>query len=280
MAEFDYSLSGIAARALAEDLGPGDITSELSVSERMQADGEFVAKEPGVLSGLDICKACFVQMDPECDFDACLAEGGSFEAGARLATVTGNARAILAAERCALNFLQRLCGVATLTHQFVSRVQSTGATIVDTRKTTPGLRVLEKRAVLAGGGANHRFALYDGILLKDNHIAMAGGVKGAVEGARAGAPHTLKVEVEVTTLDELDTALETGADIVLLDNMTIEQLAEAVSRTGGRVPLEASGGVSLDTVADIAATGVDYISVGALTHSAPAIDISLEITAD
>ncbi|MFO7946098.1 MAG: carboxylating nicotinate-nucleotide diphosphorylase [Armatimonadota bacterium] len=280
MAEFDYSLTGITARALAEDLGPGDITSELSVAERTQAEGQFVAKEPGVLSGLDVCEACFMQLDPECDFDACLAEGGSFEPGARLATITGNARAILGAERCALNFLQRLCGIATLTQQFVRRVNGTAATIVDTRKTTPGLRVLEKRAVLAGGGANHRFALYDAILLKDNHIAIAGGVTEAVQRARDKAPHTLKIEVEVTTLDQLDEALAAGADIVLLDNMTVEQLAEAVCQTGGRVPLEASGGVDLDTVADIAATGVDYISVGALTHSAPAIDISLEMTAD
>lgn len=278
MAEFDYTIQGIAAHALAEDIGPGDITSELSVPPGVMARGELIAKGAGVLSGLDICEACFVHLDPHCDFDECLAEGGSFEPGVRLATVTGNARAMLAAERVALNFLQRLCGVATLTRKFVQRIEGTGAKIVDTRKTVPGLRVLQKRAVRAGGGSNHRFALYDGILLKDNHLMLAGGVAEAVRAARAGAPHTLKIEVEVTDLQQLSEAIEAGADLVLLDNMTPDELREAVELAAGRVALEASGGVTLQNVAAVAASGVDYISVGALTHSAPAVDMSLEIS--
>lgn len=280
MAEFDYTLEGIAARALAEDIGPGDITSELSVPTGATAQGEILAKEAGVLSGLDICEACFVHLDADCDFDECLAEGGSFEAGVHLATVTGEARALLAAERSALNFLQRLCGVATLTGEFVERIEGTDARIVDTRKTIPGMRVLQKQAVRAGGGFNHRFALYDGILLKDNHLKMAGGAAEAVRAAREQAPHTMKIEVEVTDLQQLTEAIEAGADIVLLDNMSLEELREAVKLAAGRVVLEASGGVTLDTAAKVAATGVDYISVGALTHSAPAIDMSLEISPD
>ncbi|NPV46635.1 MAG: carboxylating nicotinate-nucleotide diphosphorylase [Armatimonadetes bacterium] len=267
----------VVAQALAEDIGPGDITTETTVPASLRACGVFLAKAAGVLSGLDVAAECFRQLDPACDFQARLAEGDEFAPGTTLAVVTGSARALLTAERTALNFLQRLCGTATLTRAYVDRVAGTKARIVDTRKTTPGLRRLQKTAVRAGGGHNHRFALYDGVLLKDNHLALAGGVAAAVAAARAGAPHTLRVEVEVTTLPQLQEAIAAGADVALLDNMDLATLRQAVQLAAGRILLEASGGVNLDTVSAIAATGVDLISVGALTHSAPAVDISLEI---
>ncbi len=267
----------IVARALAEDIGPGDVTSELAIPAAARARGVFLAKQPGVLSGLVVAEECFRQVDPSVAFRALVAEGEAFTVGTHLAEVTGPARALLSAERVALNFLQRLCGVATLTREFVDRVAGTRARIVDTRKTTPGLRLLEKRAVRAGGGHNHRFALYDGVLLKDNHIAVAGGVAAAVAAARAAAPHTLRIEVEVTSLQQLTEALAAGADVVLLDNMPLEQMEEAVAFAVGRVIVEASGGINLDNVAAVAGTGVDLISIGALTHSAKAVDISLEL---
>lgn len=267
----------LVAQALAEDIGPGDITTETTVPAGLRARGVFLAKATGVLSGLDVAAECFRQLDPACDFQARLAEGDEFAPGTTLAVVTGSARALLTAERTALNFLQRLCGTATLTRAYVDRVAGTKARIVDTRKTTPGLRQLQKTAVRAGGGHNHRFALYDGVLLKDNHLALAGGVAAAVAAARAGAPHTLRVEVEVTNLPQLEEAIAAGADVALLDNMDLASLRQAVQLAAGRIVLEASGGVNLDTVSAIAATGVDLISVGALTHSAPAVDISLEI---
>lgn len=270
-------IEAIVAQALAEDLGPGDISSELTIPAALQAKGSFLAKQAGVLSGLDVCQECFAQLDPNCHFTALAREGDRFTSGATIATVQAAASALLAAERTALNFLQRLCGTATLTRAFVDAVHGTGTRIVDTRKTTPGLRLLQKRAVRAGGGYNHRFALYDGILLKDNHIALGGGIARTIAAARDGRPHTLKVEIEVSDLQQLQEALAAGADIIMLDNMTPEQLAEAVNMIAGRVPAEASGNVRLDTVARIAETGVDYISVGALTHSAPAIDISFDI---
>ncbi len=278
MADLDCSIRSLVAQALAEDIGPGDITSRLAVPPGAMARGVFVPRQEGVLCGLDVCEECFRQLDAACDFEMLLQEGEIFSAGRDIATVTGRARAVLGAERTALNFLQRLCGIAALTRRFVDAIAGSGARIVDTRKTAPGLRALEKRAVRAGGGYNHRFALYDGILLKDNHIAVAGGVASAVGAARAGGPHTLKIEIEVTDAKQLREAIEAGADIVMLDNMTVAELAEAVKIADGRVLTEASGGVNLETVAAIAATGVDYISVGALTHSAPAIDISLEVS--
>jgi nicotinate-nucleotide pyrophosphorylase (carboxylating) len=271
------TLRDIVATALAEDIGPGDITSELVIPPAVMAQGRFLAKQPGVLSGLDVAAECFRQMDAAVEFRALLNEGDRFAAGTDLATVSGPARALLGAERVALNFLQRLCGIATFTRAFVARTAGTRAHIVDTRKTTPGLRLLEKQAVRAGGGSNHRFALYDGILLKDNHLAVAGGVNEAVSAARAHAPHLLKIEVEVTTAAQLMEALAAGADVALLDNMTLEELEDAVAHGAGRIVLEASGGITLENVADVAGTGVDLISVGALTHSAPALDISLEI---
>ena len=267
----------IVAAALAEDIGPGDITSELCVPAESQAQGQIVAKQPGVLAGLKVAEECFKQVSAAVIFRAAKQAGQNFESGEVLAEVGGPARALLSAERTALNFLQRLCGVATLTRQFAEAVEGTGAVIVDTRKTTPGLRALEKAAVRAGGGQNHRFALYDAILIKDNHLRVAGGVGAAVEAARHGASAHLKIEVETTTLEQVQEALKAGADIIMLDNMDAEMMREAVAAIGQQALVEASGGVTLNNVAQVAATGVDLISVGRLTHSAPAIDISLEM---
>lgn len=269
----------IVAVALAEDLGPGDVTSEVCIPADRKAQGTVLAKQAGVLSGLAVAAECFRQVDPQITLTPRKQDGESFAAGEVLAEVVGPARSLLAAERVALNFLQQLSGTATLTAEFVRLTAGTKARIVDTRKTTPGLRLLEKAAVRHGGGYNHRYALYDGVLIKDNHIAVAGGVTAAVQAARAKAPHTLRIEVEVTSLDELAEAIDAGAEIALLDNMPPEQMSEAVALASGRLLLEASGGVRLETVAAIAATGVDLISVGALTHSAPAVDLSLEIVA-
>lgn len=277
MASFD--LREVVARALAEDIGHGDLTTRLSIPAEARGRGVFLAKQAGVLSGLYVAEECFRQLDGQVQFIGLFAEGQEFSSGDHLATVEGPAASLLTGERVALNFLQRLCGTATLTREFVNRISGTRARIVDTRKTTPGLRTLEKAAVRAGGGSNHRFALYDGILLKDNHIEIAGGVSKAVTAARAGAPHTLKVEVEVTSLQQLSEAMAAGADIALLDNMTINDMEQAVALGAGRIVLEASGGVTLESVAAIAETGVDLISVGALTHSAAAVDISLELSA-
>ena len=267
----------VVAAALAEDIGPGDITSELCVPADCTAQGQFVAKEAGVLAGLEVAQECFRQLSPAVTFDACKQAGQDFEVGEVLAEVSGPARTLLAAERTALNFLQRLCCIAALTRQFVQAIEDSEAIIVDTRKTTPGLRALEKAAVRAGGGQKHRFALYDAILIKDNHICIAGGVGPAVQAARRGASAHLKIEVETTTLQQVEKALEAGADIVMLDNMDAEMMGQAVQIIGGQALAEASGGVTLDNVAQIAATGVDLISVGRLTHSARAIDISLEM---
>ena len=266
-------------RALAEDIGPGDITGLTTVGARVMGRGVFLAKQDGVLAGMEVAAECFRQVDERADFEALVAEGEHFAPGDHLATVEGPARSLLAAERVALNFLQRLCAVATLARAFADEVEGTGAVIVDTRKTTPGLRALEKAAVLAGGAQNHRFALYDGVLIKDNHIRVAGGVAQAIERARAGAPHCMKIEVETATLDEVRQALDAGADIIMLDNMDLDQMKQAVEMIDGRALVEASGGMTLDRVRAVAQTGVDLISVGRLTHSAPAVDISLELEA-
>jgi nicotinate-nucleotide pyrophosphorylase (carboxylating) len=265
--------------ALREDIGGGDITSLATVPADVQAQGTLLAKAPGVISGLEVAGEVFQRVDPAMTFTPLVQDGQQVAAMTPIATVAGPARSLLAGERVALNLLQRLSGVATVTARYVDAVRGTRARIVDTRKTTPGLRALEKAAVRHGGGHNHRFGLTDGVLIKDNHLAAVGGprrVARAIGLAREAAPHTLRVEVEVTTLQELAEALEAGADIVLLDNMDTETMREAVAMTNGRALLEASGGVTLNTVASIAATGVDLISVGALTHSAPALDISLD----
>ncbi|MBX6341097.1 MAG: carboxylating nicotinate-nucleotide diphosphorylase [Thermomicrobiaceae bacterium] len=266
--------------ALEEDVGGGDITTQATVPPETRAVGRFLAKAPGVLSGLAVAAAVFAEVDPAVAFRPLARDGDPLVPGAVFAEVAGPARSVLTAERVALNFLQRLSGVATLTARYVEAVRGTRARIIDTRKTTPGMRLLEKAAVRHGGGHNHRVGLSDGILIKDNHLAAIGGpdrIARAVAAARAGAPHTLRVEVEVTSLDELDQALAAGADVVLLDNMSVEEMAEAVRRAAGRALLEASGGITLETVRAVAETGVDLISVGALTHSAPALDISLEL---
>jgi nicotinate-nucleotide pyrophosphorylase (carboxylating) len=268
----------IVESAIAEDVGSGDITTRLTIPEAATAAGVILAKEAGILAGMRVAALCLEVVDPSVAFAELASDGARIEVGQRLATMSGSARSILTAERVALNFLQRMSGIATMTGRFVSAVSETAARIVDTRKTTPGLRVLEKYAVRVGGGFNHRFGLDDGILIKDNHIAVAGGVAQAVRLARAGAPHTLKVEVEVRSLAELDQALQAQADVVMLDNMSTDEMREAVRIIGGRAIVEASGGVDESSVAAIAATGVDIISVGKLTHSFRSLDISLDIT--
>ena len=260
-------------RALSEDVGSGDLTTAATVPAGARARARVTQKAPGVIFGLDAAEETFRALDPETAFERLVAEGDWREGGPVL-DIKGSAGAILTGERTALNFLQRLSGVATLTARCVEAVQGTGARILDTRKTTPGLRALEKAAVAAGGGTNHRTGLYDAILIKENHAAIAGGVGEAVRKALAHAPD-VQIEVECRTLDEVDQALAVGAGQILLDNMTTDQLRAAVERVDGRASLEASGGVTLETLGAIAATGVDFISVGALTHSAPALDLSL-----
>jgi nicotinate-nucleotide pyrophosphorylase (carboxylating) len=267
--------------ALAEDIGTGDVTTDATVPESAHAEGAIIAKGEGIISGLDVAAFTFRRVNPRVDFSARVVDGTKVEAGTTIAEVSGNARSLLTAERVALNLLQRLSGVATLTASYVEAVAGTKARIVDTRKTTPGLRILEKAAVRDGGGHNHRVGLADGVLIKDNHLAAIGGpdrVAKAIKQARERAPHTLKIEVEVTTLDEVREALATGADIILLDNMDTATMREAVTIVNGQALVEASGGVQLETVRAIAETGVDLISVGALTHSAPALDISLDFS--
>jgi len=263
---------------LAEDVGHGDLTTEACVPVGTTAVGSLIAKQDGVISGLDAAATVFELVDPRIVWHTVLVEGDKVSAGEALATVAGPARGILTGERLALNLLQRLSGVATITNRFVTAVEPHPVAVLDTRKTTPGLRWLEKRAVRAGGGRNHRFALFDGILIKDNHIIAAGGVQRAVQAARRGAPHSLQVEVEVETPAQIDDALAAGAEALLLDNMTPQQLHDAVARVARRAWCEASGGITLSNIADVAATGVDAISVGALTHSAPAMDISLDLS--
>ncbi|HWF75171.1 MAG TPA: carboxylating nicotinate-nucleotide diphosphorylase [Solirubrobacteraceae bacterium] len=263
----------VVARALAEDVGTGDVTTAATVSGEAAARAVITQKEPGVVYGLDVCEAVFGALDPRVAFER-LAPEGEWRSGGPVLRVQGSARGLLTAERTALNFLQRLSGVATMAARYVREVQGTGARILDTRKTTPGLRALEKAAVAAGGATNHRAGLYDAILIKENHIAAAGGIGEAVSRARAAAPD-LALEVEARNLDEVEQALAAGAPWILLDNMSAAELGEAVGLAAGRAQLEASGGITLETLRAAASTGVDFISVGALTHSAPALDFSL-----
>lgn len=265
----------VIRRALAEDVGRGDVTTEATVAATQRARGVFLVKAPCVLAGLEIAFETFRLLDPSIVVRADRHDGERAAAGDRVASVEGPARALLTGERTALNLLQRLSGIATRTRQFVDAAAGR-ITILDTRKTTPTLRLLDKYAVRAGGGTNHRTGLYDAFLIKENHIALAGGVARAIARARAAAPQW-PVEIEAQTLDEVDQAVAAGADIVLLDNMTTAQMREAVRRTNGRAKLEISGGVTLERIPELAATGADFVSVGALTHSAPAIDISFEI---
>jgi nicotinate-nucleotide pyrophosphorylase (carboxylating) len=263
----------IVARALAEDLGDGDVTTAATVPAEARASALITQKAPGIVFGLELAETAFRALDFEVEVQRLVQEGVWREGGPVLA-VQGRARALLSAERTALNFLQRLSGVATLAARCVQAIEGTGARILDTRKTTPGLRELEKAAVAAGGATNHRAGLYDQVLIKENHAALAGGVGLAVANARAAAPE-LMVEVECRTPAEVDEALAAGAPMILLDNMDPEQLRNAVRQVAGRAQLEASGGVTLQTLREIASTGVDFVSVGAITHSAPALDLSL-----
>ena len=265
----------IVRRALEEDIGGGDVTTDATVPASVKARGVFVVKAPCVLAGLDVAAETFRQLDAAAAISAACRDGDECSPGQEVAEVVGTARALLIGERTALNFLQRLSGVATRARQFV-RAAGGRITVLDTRKTTPTLRALEKYAVAAGGAANHRMGLYDAILIKDNHVRLAGGVAAAVARARAGRPD-LTVEVEAQSLDQVDEALAAGADIVLADNLTFPEIQETVRRARGRAKVEISGGVTLDRIAELAATGADFVSVGALTHSAPAIDISFEI---
>jgi nicotinate-nucleotide pyrophosphorylase (carboxylating) len=268
--------------ALAEDLGrAGDVTAMACIPDDARMKAAFAARKPGVLAGIDCVRLAVLAMDPKASVDLRLRDGDAFDAGAVLAVVEADARAFLSAERTALNLVGRLSGVATLTRTYVEAVAGTKARIADTRKTTPGLRALEKHAVACGGGINHRFGLDDAILIKDNHVAVCGGVAEAVRRAKAFAPHLMKVEVEVDGLDQLDAVLalidESAApDVIMLDNFSLDDLRAAVACVAGRIVLEASGGVDLTTVRGIAETGVDVISVGALTHSAPVLDIGLD----
>jgi nicotinate-nucleotide pyrophosphorylase (carboxylating) len=270
-------LDPIVRRALEEDLGrAGDITSDLVVPAEREARALLVARKPGTIAGLIAAEAAFRLIDPSLAFRFEAQDGEAANQGQGLATIEGAARGILAAERVALNFVGRLSGIATATRALVEAVAGTKARIVDTRKTTPGLRLLEKYAVRCGGGFNHRFGLDDAVLVKDNHIEAAGGIAGAVGRLRAGLGHMAKIEVEVDTLDQLQEALALGVDTVLLDNMGVEDLKRAVELAAGRAVLEASGNVTLANVRAIAETGVDYISSGAITHSAPALDVALD----
>ena len=281
----DTLILPVIRMALAEDLGrAGDVTAQACIPEGARMRARFAARKSGVLAGIDCVRLTVLEMDPKATIDLRMKDGDAFGAGAILAEVEADARAFLSAERTALNLLGRMCGVATLTRAYVEAVAGTGARIADTRKTTPGLRALEKHAVRCGGGLNHRFGLDDAILIKDNHVVVCGGVVEAVKAARAQAGHLMKIELEVDGLAQFDQALALvaegqGPDVIMLDNFDNAELAEAVKRRrdgGCRVVLEASGGVNLTTVRGIAETGVDVISVGALTHSAPVLDIGLD----
>jgi nicotinate-nucleotide pyrophosphorylase (carboxylating) len=264
-------------RFLAEDIGRGDVTTELTVPEDLRGRARIEAREACVVAGLDVARVCFEELADDLVWSAEVEDGDALEAPGVLAGIETDLRSILTAERTALNLLGRMSGIATQARRYAQEVAETPARVVDTRKTSPGLRIFEKYAVAVGGASNHRFGLDDGILIKDNHVAAAGGVGEAVRRARSGAPHGLNVEVEVTNLSELDEALAAAADAILLDNMDLETTKEAVRRAGGKALLEASGGMTLDRVRVYADAGVDLISVGALTHSVRTIDVALEV---
>jgi len=275
-------IDDIIARALAEDAPWGDVTSEVFLPAGATASAALVAREPGVFSGGDVFARVFALVDPDTTVELGIDDGEPFTAGAVLARVAGTARAVLRAERIALNLVQRMSGIATLTARYVAAVDGTGARVVDTRKTTPGLRVLERQAVRDGGGRNHRFSLSDAVMAKDNHLAVLGAsgvsVGDAIRRARARLGHTVHLEVEVDRLDQVAEVVEAGVDTIMLDNFTPDQLREGVALVAGRAIVEASGGVNLDTVRAIAETGIDVISVGALTHSVRALDLGLDVT--
>ncbi len=270
-----FEIKRIVRTALEEDIGLGDVTTEVTVAAETMARAELVAKEDFTLAGIDVAAEVFHTIDPGTSFEKLLADGQKVRCGEVIAWVRGRAAVLLQGERVALNLLQRMSGIATLTSRFVEQVDGTGAFIVDTRKTVPGLRSLDKYSVRMGGGRNHRIGLFDGVLIKENHVAAAGGITAAIERAKTKLPHTLKIEIETRSQEEVQEALEAGADIIMLDNMSLAEMRECVTLLDGRVLVEASGGVNLESVRDIAETGVNIISVGALTHSVKAADISM-----
>ena len=272
------SLDPLIELAFEEDIGIGDITTEATVPPVQKGIGILLAKSDGIIAGLPVAERVFAKLDATLMFRSFINDGEAVTAGTPIAEVQGSAKTILIGERTALNFLQRLSGIATLTAQFVEAVTDYNTKIVDTRKTAPGWRAVQKYAVRVGGGQNHRFGLYDGVLIKDNHIVAAGGIGNAVQRARQTVPHTAKIEVEVETLDQVDEALKAGADILLLDNMSPSIMKSVVHEIGDTAVTEASGGITLEQVKAVAATGVNLISVGALTHSAMPMDISLTLT--
>lgn len=270
-----FDLDSLLIRSLQEDIGSGDITTESCVSEDAVSSGHFIAKEPGVICGIDIAARVFALVDSKIELKANSSDGDYVTQGMKIAEINGPSRGILTGERVALNLLQRLSGIATRTKVAACELQGSGAVITDTRKTTPGLRVLEKYAVRTGGGTNHRFGLSDGVLIKDNHIKAAGGITNAVRAARALAPHTIRIEVETETLHQVTESLKAGADIIMLDNMDTQTMEKAVKLIDGRALTEASGNMDNKSLAEVAATGVDFVSMGALTHSVKSMDISL-----
>jgi nicotinate-nucleotide pyrophosphorylase (carboxylating) len=272
------NLVSVLQCALQEDIGGGDVTTTSILSPSLEIKGQLVSRQQGIVAGLDVARQVFELVDKSTQLSCHVVDGELVRDGELLGEISGPGIGILSAERVALNFLQRMSGIATMTGRFVEAVRGTDAVILDTRKTAPGLRALDKLAVRLGGGQNHRFGLYDMVLIKDNHVAAAGGIAEAITRVRSAAPQGLAIEVEVSSLAQLKEALAMQPDRIMLDNMSLEDMAEAVTVTAGRVELEASGNVTLDNVARIAATGVGFISVGALTHSVRAMDISLEIT--
>lgn len=272
------SLETLLDLAFAEDIGIGDITTEATVPPTQMGVGTLFAKSEGIVAGLPVAERVFAKLDATLAFRALVKDGDAVAVGTSIAEVQGSTKTILMGERIALNFLQRLSGVATLASQFVKAVADYDVKVVDTRKTTPGWRALQKYAVRVGGGHNHRFGLYDGILIKDNHIVGAGGIRNAVQRAREAAPHTAKIEVEVETVEQVNEALDARVDILLLDNMSLDIMQQVVNLVGNHAVTEASGGITLEHVRAVASTGVDIISVGALTHSAMPMDISLNLT--
>ncbi len=271
-----FGLTDFIRNALSEDIGTGDITTITTIDKNKRAHGRYIAKEDGILCGIDIVAAVYREVDPSIELIRHFNDGDKIKKGDVIAEVKGNAVNLLTGERVGLNLLQHMSGIATRTSEAISAVAGTNAKIADTRKMTPGLRVLEKYAVRCGGGTNHRFNLADGILIKDNHIVAAGSITNAVKSARKNAPHTLKIEVEVETIEQLNEALDAGADIIMLDNMSVEMMSEAVKIVNGRAVLEASGNMGDRNLAEVASSGVDLISIGALTHSVRALDISLK----
>lgn len=270
-------LNIIVTRALMEDIGTGDITTQCIVPKGFVETGFIKAKESGVIAGMDISRAVFLRLCPEISYQPLVNDGQRVDSGQLLAKVEGDVRALLSGERVALNFLQRMSGIATKTALLVSLIAGYKAKLVDTRKTTPGMRVLEKYAVRVGGGRNHRFGLYDAILIKDNHIKVAGSITEAIVRSRIIAPHLMKIEVEVENLAGVQEAVSAGADVIMLDNMSLHEMKKAVDLIAGKVLTEASGGVNEETVKAVAETGVDYISVGSITHSYKSLDISMDI---